>query len=180
MKFSIFVFLVFSLSSLVAANSRFQLQVPKVAYMQWVDGPHAQMTQTGTSSKRIVLRGGQGAERTYYVALMCNSLSGYAVYIRGAQSYSAEQGGAIGGDGSMVPYTVTLEPVYSSIQSGTDLRVMPDLSGASPSVQVSYSRGQALPLQASQPNVFALRVKLQGGDPNILYQTRLDLQVRLP
>lgn len=160
------IFLCFSLHSLFAANSYLSVQIPKTGYIQWFKSSQTTMNSPAETSISLHFHKHKDTEELF-LAIMCNSLSGYEITFIATDALGPDSATAISSNNSTIEYTASLVEENGSFKSGTIRNTQLDLTGSRSSVQVWFQTPSSLPMEAHRPNVFKLitqpSTKLQSG-----------------
>ena len=135
-----------------AIQQRITVSVPKTAYLQWVESPGQMMTSTSQTSKTIHFS--DPYSKDFYLAVMCNSLSGYEIALTAISSISDDSAIAVGSYGNDLEYKVQLFPETRTFLGGTIHSYNLNLSGSSPSIRVFFQSPSSLPMRSNRPHVW--------------------------
>lgn len=173
------IFLILILNSLCAAEGNLSVHVPKTAYIQWLSGPSEAMTKSGDSEIKFSLSPLAKRSQELYLGVMCNSLNGYNISFIAAHAKGAKSAEARSLSGKSIGYLVDLRPVNSSILGSA--KTCLDLRGQVPSLSVSFTNENQLPMDAHRANVWRLLAKLKEKDLSLdEYYASITVVISLP
>lgn len=154
---------------LTGATLTLTVDVPKTAYIQWLNNSTDAMTNVNgdnTVAMNPYVGGAmtqltQPANKTTYLGIMCNALTGYDVTMTALNTgATASTGRLVITGGAPLTYTATLAKVAASFTAGATAAPSLDLTGASVSATAVFAASTDLPMLAVSPNVWQMTFSL--------------------